>query len=265
MDNTQNINTLTFGSLFSGAGGLDMGLERAGFKCTFQVENDKNCINVLAKHWPNVPKNEIRPCDGLVGGDPCPIRSSLSSTSGTSKPDLSGYFLAMVARIEPRWVLRENVVAPDVMEFKAGMEVLGYHCIVIEANSAAFTNQSRNRQFMAGFRENAAIQRFSSIFAEKDLEDFGALCLPKQKTSQCLNTRGRGGVSIYQDFIYEPTIGEMRSHTHAERESLQGWPIGWTDGISNAGRERMTGNGVTSLVAEYIGKILLESLWDQGI
>ena len=136
VDNTNDI-TVTFGSLFSGAGGLDLGLERAGLKCVFQVENDRHCLTILNRHWPNVPKNEIRPCVGLVGGDPCPIRSTMGKISGSRKPDLSGYFLAMAARIKPRWILRENVVAPDVVEFNAGLEVLGYHCIIIATNSAS--------------------------------------------------------------------------------------------------------------------------------
>ena len=67
-------------SLFSGIGGLDLGLERAGMTVVGQVEIDPWCRKVLAKHWPGVPVYaDVRTLDGatvarpdvLCGGFPC--------------------------------------------------------------------------------------------------------------------------------------------------------------------------------------------------
>jgi DNA (cytosine-5)-methyltransferase 1 len=43
-------------SLFSGVGGFDLGLERAGMETVFQCEWDKHATKILEKHWPNVPR-----------------------------------------------------------------------------------------------------------------------------------------------------------------------------------------------------------------
>ena len=48
---------MKFGSLFAGIGGMDLGLERAGMECAWQVEIDSFCTKVLTKHWPNIPKS----------------------------------------------------------------------------------------------------------------------------------------------------------------------------------------------------------------
>jgi DNA (cytosine-5)-methyltransferase 1 len=45
--------TLSFGSLFSGVGGFEIGLERAGLRPAWQVEIDPDAQRVLRHHWPD--------------------------------------------------------------------------------------------------------------------------------------------------------------------------------------------------------------------
>jgi len=251
---------ITFGSLFSGIGGLDLGLEQAGMKCVFQVENDRHCITILKRYWPDVPKNEIRPCMGLVGGDPCPVRSTASAMHGTTKPDMSGYFLAMVARCKPRWVFRENVPAPDVVDFAKGLDLLGYKTVIVFMDSRAFTGQSRHREFVAGFNLKNTLDRFVRACQNAQMDKVSCQKNGIKTTPLlCLNTR-RQRVDCRENYVFEGSERGLRFLSHTERESLQGFPAGWTDGIPQSARERTVGNAVTVPVAKWLGERIIEAI-----
>lgn len=61
---------MNFLSIFSGCGGFDLGLEKAGMKCVGQIEIMPFALKVLKRHWPNIPKHTdiLTFCvdDGLV-------------------------------------------------------------------------------------------------------------------------------------------------------------------------------------------------------
>lgn len=92
---------ITFGSLFSGAGGFDLGLERAGMQCKFQVEWDKHCQQVLQYHWRDVPKWEdvqtvngadLPPVEVIAWGSPCQDLSKAGKRIGLDGEKSSMFF-----------------------------------------------------------------------------------------------------------------------------------------------------------------------------
>jgi DNA (cytosine-5)-methyltransferase 1 len=124
----------TFGSLFAGIGGIDLGLERAGWECRWQVEWDEFCQHVLAHHWPDVPRygditavdwTGVEPVDLIAGGFPCQPFSLAGQRRG--KDDVRWLwpeFATAVRLLRPRHVLVENV--PGLLAGHGGMgDVLG--------------------------------------------------------------------------------------------------------------------------------------------
>ncbi len=111
---------MTFGSLFAGIGGMDLGLERAGMTCKWQVEIDPFCNKILEKHWPHVKRyGDIRTIDGdrlervdcIAGGFPCQDLSNAGKRAGIwgERSGLWGEYARLIGKVRPRFVLIENV------------------------------------------------------------------------------------------------------------------------------------------------------------
>lgn len=112
-------------SLFSGIGGIELGLEAAGMTTVAQVEQDPYCQQVLAHNWPEVPRHDdvrtfrdwwgsaIRPrVDVVAGGFPCQPFSTAGHQQGTGDPRWGWPWFADVVRlVRPRYVVVENVAA----------------------------------------------------------------------------------------------------------------------------------------------------------
>ena len=118
---------LTIGSLFSGVGGLDLGLECAlrdgGFdvSTTWQCEQDAWCRGILARHWPDALRyDDVRALgadaarvDILCGGFPCQDVSVAGKGAGLAgaRSGLWFEFSRIARELRPRVIVVENVSA----------------------------------------------------------------------------------------------------------------------------------------------------------
>ena len=113
---------MTFGSLFAGIGGFDLGLERAGMECRWQVEIDDYASRVLAKHWPQVTRwGDVRTfppgaadewrVDLICAGVPCQPVSHAGKQKGSDDGRwMWGEALRVVADLQPRFFVAENPI-----------------------------------------------------------------------------------------------------------------------------------------------------------
>lgn len=111
---------MRIGSLFSGIGGLELGLEWAGVGHTvWQVEREPFCLAVLAKHWPDVRRfddvctvgtHNLEPVDVICGGYPCQPFSHAGDRNGADDPrHLWPEFSRILGEMGPRYAVLENV------------------------------------------------------------------------------------------------------------------------------------------------------------
>lgn len=115
---------MRIGSLFSGIGGLELGLERSisGAFTAWQVEQDPYARAVLAKHWPEVKRYEnveevgsgnLERVELICGGFPCQDISVAGKGVGIegARSGLWAEYARIIRELRPRYVVVENVPA----------------------------------------------------------------------------------------------------------------------------------------------------------
>lgn len=160
---------MIFGSLFTGIGGFDLGLESAGMKCAYQVEIDPRCLDVLARHWPRVVRHrDVTTCgssdlasvDLVCGGFPCQDVSVAGRRAGLAgkRSGLWWQFHRVIAELQPRWCVIENVpgllhsnLGRDMGAIVGGLAELGYGWAYRVLDAQYFgVAQRRRRVFIVG-------------------------------------------------------------------------------------------------------------------
>ena len=261
--------TLTIGSLFSGIGGLELGLERAGLgPVLWQVEIDPFARSVLAKHWPDVTRYEdvtavgaeLGAVDLICGGFPCQDVSSAGKREGLagSRSGLWHQFARIVGGLRPRWVVVENVASGARLWVDAvtrDLEQLGYESLPIPL-SASDVGAPHRRARVFIVASNAHTQGQPAVPVDAEVarapqpaaDADGAELRDEQQ-------RGPGGRS-----------GEVRDGGEAELEN-DGWRSPEPDmvrvvhGVPRKldGRRRSAlGNSVVPQCAEVVGWVIRE-------
>jgi DNA (cytosine-5)-methyltransferase 1 len=174
-------------SLFSGAGGLDLGIEQAGFRIAAAVEVDTDAADTMDKNFPSlsspvirrsildVPTEELLAAAGLgagerpdllIGGPPCtPFSKSgfwLEHKRAGLDPDASllQAYTRVLREARPRAFILENVYAltyrnrasrPAFQRLLREINAAGYSCRWEVLNAADFgVAQLRPRLFVVG-------------------------------------------------------------------------------------------------------------------
>jgi len=159
---------ITLGSLFTGIGGLDLGLERSGFQVKWQVEIDPFAVKVLEKHWPDVRRygdvkeikwEDVEKVDAVCGGFPCPPVSCAGKRKGNEDSRwLWPEFERCLRILRPKWVIIENVrgllssnAGREFTEVLRGLSGLGYDAewFLVSAGDVGAPHR-RERVFILG-------------------------------------------------------------------------------------------------------------------
>ena len=167
---------LTAVSLFTGAGGMDVGFERAGIKVVFanelmkeaaQTYNANHPAGVMVNDDVNNVMDQLSQFEGVdlvFGGPPCQgfsVAGKMDPDDDRSKLILT--FLDVVERVKPRAFVMENVKALGILEkwepvrrkYLERAAALGYNCTPFILNATGFNVfQKRERVFFIGIRGN---------------------------------------------------------------------------------------------------------------
>jgi len=271
---------LTVGSLFSGIGGFDLGLEQAGLKVIWQSEIEPYSCAVLKKHWPDVPNiGDITKVDWktierpniLCGGYPCQPFSFAGFRKGNNDPrHLWPEFRKAIRILQPDYAIMENVRGHLSLGFKEVLKDLahiGYDAEwqVIPASSVGAPHKrerliivaypkGKQRNGRRHLKDSGTTQERETI-QKQTRRSSRSLAYAKSGNgrnteSQCVVTSSRQTTkSRKQNSPKRPKIYRWKSEPNVGRVA---------DGVpSRVDRLKGLGNAIVPQVAQLIGEQIL--------
>ncbi len=239
------------GSLFSGIGGIELGLEMTGgFSAAWFVESDPYCQRILRRHWADAPiyddvtqldYSSLPPVDMLSGGFPCQGFSVAASSrrkgfkhEGSS---LWSAFARSIQFIRPQLILIENV---------PGLLVLGGSRLLSDLASLGYNAEwevlSAGAIGASHLRRRLWIVAYSDSLGFKEIFDEGELATQKDS----------------EERLWQPCRANRSPLSPDHIAELCGVP----DGLSpRVDRIRALGNSVYPPLAQMIGYLILKK-WE---
>ena len=246
---------MNVGSLFSGIGGFDLGLERAGMRVVWQSEIDPYASAVLRKHWPAVPNHgdirniragTVEPVDVLCGGFPCQDISNAGKRAGIDgeRSGLWSEYARVIGELRPRYVIVENVAAllgRGIERVLGDLAALGFdaewHCISACEFGAP---HSRERVFLIAYAHEIGCWRWGDYLSDATGFDHWQATQGQREWADVERWLG----ATFQD--------RDGSGTHSQA-------VGVVDGIPRELECGMFGNAIVPQVAEVIGLAIMSS------
>lgn len=279
--------SLTIGSLFSGIGGLELGVESAtGGRVLWQVERDGFCREVLAKHWPHAVRhddvctvNGLPRVDVICGGFPCQDVSLAGKRAGFGgeRSSLWREYRRIVADVRPRFVFVENVpglfTADDGWAFGevlGDLAALGFDAAwdVFRASDVGAPHR-RERVFLLAYRDDCGRDGWTRESPVGDADGQRRAERNRAAVTERAELRGAGGaVGRISRIGAEPRMG---GDSDGLPRGLDGhrWPAGrgqqqhegepprTASGVARrAGRLKALGNAVVPQVATLAWRVL---------
>ena len=274
--------------MFSGIGGLELGLRSAGFESTIMCEIDSHARDVLGVRFDKVEMVqdiqhlEVLPATHmLTAGFPCQDLSQAGRTRGITGAK-SGiverlFTLVETAPVRPEWMLIENV--PFMLKLGRGaaiayvtseLERLGYTWAYRVVDSRAFgVPQRRRRVYLLASRtgDPRVIHIEDAGHQSEPVWDGGAVGFYWTEGNRGLGwapggiptLKGGSGVGIPSAPAIWMPDGTIGTPDIRDAERLQGFAPGWTapaEGVRGGFRWRLVGNAVTVPAAEWVGGIV---------
>lgn len=276
-------------SLFSGVGGIENGLARAGAAvATSFCEAWAPAASVLGSRFPGVPiTSDVRTVTSFGGaelvtaGFPCTDLSPAGKTLGMAGQQSSLVLdvLDVVRREQPEWVLLENV--PNLLHLGQGhamaavidhLEGSGYRWAyrIVDSRFTGLAQRRRRVIILASSEGDPAPlilgedagspgdPRSSRAFGFSWTEGnrgigWGKGVVPTLRGGTTVSVASPPGVwrpdSLVGAQIVRPSIESA--------EMLQGLPEGWTAAAAARDRWKLVGNAVSTRVAAWVGERLL--------